>query len=318
MAFPQYSVEELIANIKRRCSVPTSQLTYTNEDFTLLANDTMQDEVVPLIMSTREEMFVEHATVLSPADGVIPFPPETAGNKLRSICYLQQESPLVLINLPRIDLDVVAGVGFANWATLAGFYIQGNDFVLYPNTSVPTNTQIRIYFYRRTLVLAAPDTYGRIVSIDPNTNTVVMDFVPHDWAIGTELNAVSQTTPFKMVNDTLVISSLSSPSIILNNVDDLSVGDYISDLGYSAIPQIPIEAHPYLAQITAAKCLEGLGDREGEAAALAKAEKLKESLLVLISQRVDGSVKKIVNPSGGLRVNAGLGRWGVGRGSGYY
>lgn len=318
MAGPQYSVEELIANIKRRCAVPTSQLTYTLEDFTLLASDAMQDEVVPLIMSTREEMFVEHVTVQSPANGVIPFPIETVGNKIRSICYQQQESPLVLINLPRIDLDVVAGVGFANWATLAGFYIQDNDFVLYPNTSVPTNTNIRIYFYRRTLVLAAPSTYGRVVSIDTNTNTIVMDFVPFSWEVGTELNAVSQTTPFKMVNDTIEIEAISSPSIMLNNVDDLSVGDYISDLGFSAIPQIPIEAHPYLAQLTAAKCLEGLGDREGEQAALAKAEKLKENLLVLISQRVDGSVKKIVNPSGGLRVNAGLGRWGVGRGSGYY
>lgn len=318
MGKPQYTVEDLIANIKRRCAVPTSQLTYTLEDFTLLANDEMQDEVVPLIMSTREEMFVDYYDVSSPADGVIPFPPETVGNKIRSVCYVQQAQPLVLANLPRIDLDVVSGVGFSNWATLAGFYIQGNDLILYPNAVVPANTQIRIYFYRRTLVLADPSSYGRIQSIDTGTNTVVMDTVPVSWEVGTQLNAVSQETPFQTLNSTLEISAVSSPSIILNNVDDLSVGDYISDLGFSAIPQIPIEAHPYLAQLTAAKCLEGLGDDRGMEAALSKAMKLKESLLVLISQRVDGSVKKVVNPSGGLRLNSGIGRWGGGWGNGNF
>lgn len=318
MARPQYSVEDLIANIKRRCAVPTSQLTYTPEDFTLLASDEMQDIVVPLIMSTREEMFVEYVDVATPSDRVIPFPSETAGNKLRSVCYVQQSSPLVLVNLPRIDLDVVAGVGFSNWATLAGFYIQGNDLMLYPNTSVPVGTMIRIYFYRRTLVLADPASYGKVVSVDTGSNTIVLDFVPIAWAVGTELNAVSQTTPFKTLNETIEIVNISSPSIVLNNVDDIAVGDYISERGFSAIPQIPIEAHPYLAQLTAAKCLEGLGDREGEAAALSKAEKMRTALLIMISQRVDGSVKKIVNPSGGLRMNASIGRRGGGYGGNGY
>lgn len=318
MAQPQYAVEDLIANIKRRCAVPTSQLTYTPEDFTLLASDEMQDIVVPLIMSTREEMFVEFYDIPTPADRVIPFPSETAGNKIRSICYVQQSSPLVLVNLPRIDLDVIAGAGFSNWTTLAGFYIQGNDLVLYPNTSVPVGTMIRIYFYRRTLVLADPSSYGKIVSIDTGSNTIVLDFVPISWGVGTELNSVSQTTPFKTLNENMEITNISSPSIVLNNVDDLFVGDYVSERGFSAIPQIPIEAHPYLAQLTAAKALEGLGDREGEKAALEKAEKMKTALLIMISQRVDGSVKKIVNPSGGLRMNASIGRWGTGRGgSGY-
>jgi len=318
MGAPQYTVDDLISNIKRRCAVPTSQLTYTEEDFALLANDEMQDEVVPLIMSTREEMFVEYYDIETPSTKIIPFPTNTVGNKIRSVCYVQQQSPLVLVNLPRIDLDVVAGVGFANWATLAGFYIQGNDLVLYPNNSVPVGTNIRIYFYKRTLVLASPSSYGRIVSIDENNNTVVLSLVPNDWAIGTELNAVSQTTPFKTLNSTLEIVNISSPSVILNNVDDLTVGDYISERGFSAIPQIPIEAHPYLAQLTAAKALEGLGDRQGEQSALAKADKLKQSLLVLISQRVDGSVKKIMNPSGGLRFNANIGRWGRGWGGNSY
>ncbi len=313
MAAPQYSVEQLIENIERRCSVPTSQLTYTDEDFTLLANDELQGEVVPLIMSTREEYFVDFVDVLSPASGEIEIPDYVVGEKLRSVCFLSQTSPLVLINLPRIDLDVVAGVGFANYETIAGFYIQGNKLMLYPNTSVPTNTTIRLYFYRRTLVLAAPTAYGRITAIDTGTSTVTLDYLPNSWAADLVLNSVSSLQPFGVTNTEATIVSVSSPDVVLDTVDDMVVGDYLSEQGFSAVPQIPIEAHAYLAQLTAVKALEGLGDRSGMEAAQAKANELKKNLLVMISQRVDGSVKKIVNAGGGLRMNAGLWRRGWGR-----
>lgn len=309
-----YTVEQLIENIKRRCSVPTSQLTFLPQDFVDLANDELQGEVVPLIMSTREEFFVDYEDIQTPASGVIPLPAATVGMKVRSVCYVQQSSPLVLINLPRVDLDIVAGVGFSNFNTLTGFYIQGNDLVLYPSQSAPTNTPIRIYFYRRTLVLSNLGTYGQIISIDEMANTVVLSFVPYDWTVGHELNAINFQVPFECVNEDLEIVSVSSPTVELNSVEGLSVGDYVSDRGFSPIPQVPIEAHAYLAQLTAAKCLEALGDNEGNQAAIAKAEKLKDKLMVMISQRVDGSTKKIMNPNGGLRLGAGIGRFGWGRG----
>lgn len=308
---PQYNVEQLIETIKRACSVPTSQLTYTPEDFTKLANDVLQTSVVPLMMSAREEYFVDFEDVLAPDDGVIPFPENAAGAKLRSVCYKQASAPLVLVNLPRVDLDVVAGVGFFSPYTLAGFYVQGNDIVLYPNTSVPTNTNIRLYYYRRALVLAAPDQYGQVQSVDEMSSTVTLDFVPYAWAAGTEINSVSSAPNFG-ITGTAEIQSVSSPTITLDTVEGISEGDYISEAGYSAIPQIPIEAHNYLAQLTAAKCLEGLGDTDGMSAAMKDADLLKDNLLIMVSQRVDGSVKKVMAPNGGLRWMSGLRRRGWG------
>lgn len=312
MSGPQYTVEQLIENIKRRCSVPTSQLTYTDRDFALLANDTLQGEVVPLIMSTREEFFVDFHDIPMPSDRIIEFPSDTVASKVRAVAYMQNTSPLTLINIPRVDLDVVTGIGFNNFNTLAGFYIQGNKLVFYPNTSIPAGTQIRIYYYKRTLVLTDPGSYGKIVSIDPNTNTIVLDFVPSTWGANTVLNAQKANTPFEISNEQMTITTVSAPSLILDNVTGLSVGDYVTEQGYAAIPQIPIEAHAYLAQLTAVKCLEGLGDIAGKESAAKNAELLKAGLLTMISQRVDGSVKKIVNPQGGLRLSSGMGRWGRG------
>lgn len=311
---PQYDVEQLIANIKRRCAVPTSQLTYENSDWALLANDTLQDEVVPLMMSAREEYFVHFYDLQSSSDGVIEFPSEAIGAKLRSVCYVQQANPLLLINLPRIDLDVVAGIGFINNISIAGFYVQDNSLHLYPNTSVPAGTTIRLYFYKRSLVLAQPSAYGQVVSINTMTNSIVLDSVPSDWAIGTEINSVSSQPNFNITNSLATITAVSSPTIILDSVEGIEVGDYISEYGFSAIPQVPVEAHAYLAQLTAVLALEGLGDREAAKAALGKSENIKTGLLTVISQRVDGSVKKVINPNGGLRLGAKIGRWGWNRG----
>ena len=133
---PQYNTDELIANIKRRCSVPTSQLTYTNADFVALGNDELQGEIVPLLMSTREEYFVKEYDFVSTAGGVIDIPSDAVGAKLRSVCFVQSSSPLVLLSLPRIDLDVVAGLGSFNVATLYGYYVQGNELNLYPPSSL--------------------------------------------------------------------------------------------------------------------------------------------------------------------------------------
>ncbi len=308
---PQYATEQLIQLVKLACAVPTSQLTYTDEDFVNLASRCLQTIVVPLIMSTREEYFVTFEDTISPADGVIPFPENAVGSKLRNVCYISQQNPLVLVNLPRIDLDVVAGVGFFNTVVLAGFYIQGENIVLYPNTSVPTNTPIRLYFYRRCLELIDQYNYGQVSAIDTMTNTITLDNVPLDWEVGTELNSVNSQPNFDVTNSSLTITNVSSPSIIVDDVTDISVGDYISMAGYSAIPQIPIEAMNYLAQCVAVVALEGLGDREGMKAASDVAQQMKESLLVMISQRVDGSVKKVINPSGGLRLGGGFRRrWG--------
>ena len=100
MALPQFNTEQLIANIKRRCAVPTSQLTFSDQDFCDLANDEMQGSVVPTIMSTREEYFVAYTDVtVNSSTGIIDIPSEAVGGKLRSVCYISQTSPLIIVNL---------------------------------------------------------------------------------------------------------------------------------------------------------------------------------------------------------------------------
>lgn len=297
MGLPQYDMVKFIENVQRRCTVPTSQLTYTNEEWALIANDEMQDEVIPLIMSTREEYFLDYVDISLPSTGIIPFPNDSIGVKLRSVCYVQNSNPIVLTNLPRFDLDIVSGRSSVSFSTIAGFYIQGNDLYLYPNTALPQGSTIRLYFFKRRLQLTSPANYGQVVAVDSGTNTIQLSQVPASWATSTKLNSISSEPNFNTTNEEMTVVSVSSPSVIVDDVTGVSINDYVSEMGFSAIPQIPLEAHGYLAQLTAVKALEGVGDRAGMEAAQVKADKMVKGLFIMTSQRVDGSGKKIISPN---------------------
>jgi len=304
MAKPQYSTTELIASIKRRCAIPTSQMTYTETDFVALANDELQGIVVPLIMRTREEYFVTHTDVVIPSTGIIDIPSDAVGMKLRSVCEVVQASPLILRNIPRLDLDVVAGT-MNSVVSNGGFYIEGDQLHIHPTGSSLIGDTVRVFYFKRALILTTPALSARVESIDVGSNTLTMNRIPSGWTTSTVLNSVSGTAGFNLTKDGIVLVSTSAPSLVVDSVTGISVGDYITEQGYSAIPQIPVEAHAYLAQLTAVKALEGLGDTQGMKNASDKAELLQQGLLTIVSQRVDGSIKKVINPSGGLRL-----RWG--------
>lgn len=317
---PQYSVTELIANIKRRCAVPTSQLTYTDAKWALMANDQLQGKVVPLIMSSRQEYFVDYISTTMPNDGIIDIPDVAVGAKLRSVCWVQANTtPLMMVSLPRLDLDTVAGYGYVNATpyTVVGFYVQGNQIIIYPVTGIPPGQPLRLYYYRRSLVLADPVAYSRVVSVDTLNNEVQLETVPTSFEVGDEINTISSVPNFAITKESATITSVSSPTLGLDSVSGISVGDYISGYGFSAVPQVPVEAHAYLAQLTAVMALKGLGASDQAAAAQAEANDLKTNMLIMISERVDGSVKKIVHPKGGIRSasglsgNLGYGGWGL-------
>lgn len=319
-----YSNQALINNIIRRCFTPQSQITFTPTAFCLTANDEMQGEVVPLIMSARSDYYLTFEDFTPDSEGKITIPSQAAGDKLADVMIAQGSSAggnLCLYNLTQYELPVIGGYGasgvtFGSFGIVGGtggFYIQGSDLFLYPPNLTNSNQRIRLYYYARPLVLAAPSEYGQIVSIDYLNNSVVLTNVPTSWATGTEINIVSNIPQFKtkVFSDTIV--SVSSPTVNLTDVSNASVGDYVSLLGYSGVAQIHVDAHGYLAQLAAAKTLESLGDKEGMDAALLKAESLKKGVLIQVSNRVDNSPKIISNPNGGILGAVSWSGWGNSR-----
>lgn len=297
----QYTTTQLVAAIRRRGSIPTTQQLFSVNDFINLANDEMETLIVPEIMSVREEYFVGYEDVAVSTSNTpteISIPADAVGQKLRDICWVDDNGHLT--SIPRLEIEQASGTQYLDpmISQSYGFMIRANKIVLYPGNS--GSGTIRIYYYKRPLQLTNTSNCGQVTAIDTNTNEVTLSFLPSDWTTNDTVNVVSQNQPFETKVSSVAITNTSFPTVTLASVDNIAVGDWIALEGFSPIPQIPVEAHKVLAQATVVKCMEAMGDREGMQAAEMNLKKVMEQMFKIISPRVDGAPKKVTNAGNGI------------------
>lgn len=89
--------------------------------------------------------------------------------------------------------------------------------------------------------------------------------------------------------------------------EEFEPGDYICTQFECIIPQIPSDLHNILAERTAARILEAIGDTVGLQAANGKIAQMESRQNTLIDSRVDGSPRKVFNRTSLLRYGKGFG-----------
>jgi hypothetical protein len=297
----KYTTEELVKAIKRRSTSPSSQQLFKTEDYVDFANDELETNIVPLIMSVREEYFVGYTDIQVPSTNSTPFefdiPSDAIGQKLREICVVEPSTGN-LTSIPRLAPEQVYGSAFEIAAAI-GFIVRANKIVLYPAQSYSGKT-LRVFYFKRPLTLVPLSKGAKVTQVNTITNQIVVDKVPSSWTVGNKITVVRSKQPFSTIIDSVEITTLSAPTIGLTSVTGIQIGDYIALEGFSCIPQIPVEAHKVLAQATAVKVLEALGDFDGMMAAEKKLDQNKSDMLKMISPRIDGAIKRITSSGKGL------------------
>jgi hypothetical protein len=283
-----FTSDVLVASIKRRGSIPTSQNLIKQADFYALINEELQSNLVPYLMSVREEYFVadfDYSIQLNKTTYRIP--QRAIGGKLRDVLYVRVGGSAY--PLPRLDEAEVA----SNNNSLNGFYLFGNSVVLNP---IPTNTSdtLRLRHFRRPNTVVDVSACGQVTAINTVTNQVTCSSVPTSFTTNVLCDFVKAQSGFECLQIDSPIVNISGSTITFSSLPtDLAIGDWISLAGESPIPQIPQELHPLLAQLVTVKCLEALGDAGGLSVAQSKLKELQESLMHVIAPRVDGEMKKI-------------------------
>ena len=89
-----------------------------------------------------------------------------------------------------------------------------------------------------------------------------------------------------------------------NQPSTLKTGDFVALAEETHVPQLPQELVPILAQRTAIKCLESLGDTESMANASRELQKMEENAYSLIDNRVEGAPRKVVQRNSQLKTNS--------------
>lgn len=300
-----YLVDDLLTSIKSRSAAPISQSTFADADLLTIATEELRLKLVSGIMSEREDFFLQSGLVTTTAAlDNYALPRKAIGNALKCVFVVDSTGGRRL--LQRVDVDRVASFGLSS-AQPERFYFKGNQIVLIP---APTTAfTLDIVHFARPSELIATSSCAKITAVSSigglTTMTVNTDLTG-SLSTGSLIDIISSVSPFLSGADRAAITTISATQIVCattlvsDSVGNVlpQVGDYICPTGYSNIPQIPIEFHPVLAQMTANRLLASLGDLNKWNAGRAQAKEDFADALKLIKNRAESSPEHITNRNG--------------------
>jgi hypothetical protein len=304
------SSSALIESAKVRGMIPSTQVTFTDEDLLRFANEEMDTALVPYVMSFHEDYFLFPEDIPLETNIIAyPIPYRAVGNKLRDVSY--KDPGNALSEMTRIlveDLPFYQGGGsVATNAGLRVFSIQNNEIVL-STSDIQFSIQgyLSTFYYIRPNQLVTEDRACIIQAIDRVTGQITVDNLPNIYTSASLVDFIQIKSPNKCYSIDNAITNVDSTNKIFTFAladipTRLAVGDYICLAEECIIPQIPIDLHPMLAQRIACRCLESLGDQAGLAAANTKLGEMELKLGTVIDNRVEGAPLKVTNRHSFLR-----------------
>lgn len=198
------------------------------------------------------------------------------------------------------DTDYVVGANTAITATNLGTAILGRIEDISINVAGSIITVQYLERPTKFVNVSAPN-----ISIQ-QTITINCPSVPEEITQGSLVDILQEDgghNTYK-IDVKLGIGAVSPTSITLKETDldqDFVIGDYICPQYSCIIPQIPTDLHILLAERTAARIMQSLGDREGLQESQRKISDYEARQSVLIDSRVEGSPQKVFNRHSLLR-----------------
>lgn len=301
-----FTTDTLIASIKRRISIPTSQNTYADEDILAFVNEEMSLNIVPSIISLYEGHFLRSDAVDLEANvSNYTIPLRAVGNKLNDVQFVDNnDNKHMMTRIAISDIPHYQGAYTQNHAYT--YYIENNKVSLLPPIEDSPDGQLIFIYYIRPNELVAEDRVATITAIDTATGEISVDFVPDHFTTNIEYDMYMANSPHKHLSVNLSASSVNSTTNVItfdpdDLSDDLEVGDHLAMASECMIPQIPSDLHALLAQFSAERILESQGDTQGLQNAKVKSAEMKMAAGTLIDNRVESDPQKLVNRSGPLR-----------------
>lgn len=326
MAKKSLTTDDLIVNIKRKAFIPLDDDTYTNEDLIEMMDNEMDIFLVPHLLSRFEEYLVntEYQELQTNTVGYeIPY--RAIGNKLRDIFYVENPDALEfqqkLREMHRVDSSEIynyqSGNVTATWTESGYNYYVKNNMIMLLDEFPSTNGSLKMDFFLQPNSLTLVKNVAKITNIDTDTGIVTVSNFPTEFTNlpTTGCDFVKAKSPHIILGYDKAVTSVSSTAKTITYSptdlpDCLAEGDYICFPQETPFPNVPSEMHSILAQLVAISILEGLDDEQAKQSAERQLQKMKTAISTIISDRVDGSNKKVVNRHSTLRQQrSGRGRY---------
>lgn len=289
---------DLMNSVKRYGNIPTSQVTFQPADFYALADDSIRSKLVPLILKHCEEFYVYPCNYSVAANQtVFPIPTRAINMILRSVQMVSSTDPDSRVNLDRLNIeDLYAGIsGNSRFLVKkSGFYIEGNNVVLYPTPRQGLDI-LRLNYFIRPNQLVDVSQCAQVQSVDLNANTITCVSVPSTFSTLNTFDIVKANPGFDCTAIDQAVTSINSGVITFASAlpSNISPGDYICLAGTSCVVQVPVELQPLLYQYVIVRILSAQGDEVALKAAVAELKSLEDNASTLLAPRVQGSVQRV-------------------------
>ena len=305
MATVDYTTDRLIESIERRAGFPARQGLYEDADFISFLNEAMYQNIVPRIMSVREEYFLDETVQNVVANQKrYAIPDNAIGQKIRNAELVDETTPGQddqFYSMRIVDREVIGSQQYYQYASSYSgvyvYYLEANDIVIFPTPrSDLVPIQLRIVYYRRPNELVEVIDGGTITGIDTGTGVISFNSVPGAWNTNTVIDFVKGRQPFNMVVTGEPILNVSGSDLTISTTSAalLTIGDGVAEEGFTIIPNLPFEAHRLLEQAGVIRLLEGADDSDGLSRAYSLYDQQLKDFLLTITPRSDGGRKKIV------------------------
>lgn len=289
---------DLVTSIQRRAAIPNAQVTFTSTDFYALMDEEIESKLIPLVLKNLEEYYVADLPYnITTGVGAYAIPTRAIAGKLRDVQIISSTDPNSIIPLDRLDITDLFASTSTSYRVLIqkfGFYLKGNYVWMYP-TPLVTQNILNLEYYMRPNTCVDPSTCAQITAISGSTVTV--SSLPSNITTATLVDFVKTNPGFECPAIDQTISSVSGSILTMSNAapSTLSVGDYVCQATQTCVVQVPKELLPLLSQYVVVRVLSSQGDLQAYQQAVAELTKLEENAQMLISPRVDGKPKRVVN-----------------------
>lgn len=201
------STNLLIADVKRRGMLPSTQNTFTEEDFLAFANEEMDIGLVPHILSFHEDyLLISEDIALEPNISRYPLPHRSIGNKIRDVSYKDPSN--TIFEMTRIFIEDEAYFQYGPLGSVNGplkaFYMEGNEIVLMPDIGHSIYGHLKVSYYIRPNQLVSESNVANVSAVDYKNGLITIDTLPLSFSGETIFDITSSRSPHKLVGKDLV------------------------------------------------------------------------------------------------------------------
>lgn len=298
------TADRLLEGVKRRITVPASQVLLQNADILAFADDVIKIQLVPIIASLNEEFFVNSesiALVAGQTEYSIPY--RAIGRMVRELKVIGQGN--YVRNVAKIALEDAQIFGPST--AVSGFYFRGDKIHLVPDIPSPLSSDqsLLIWYLMAPSNLVQTTSAALVTAVsDP---IVTVSAVPDSFSVGSSVDFIQGKSGNTIYGIDKTITNISGFQFTFGSgdvPDDLVPGDYISlQMSSPVINFLPNEAYPLVESMVCKRCLDAIGDYEGSVALDPMILDEKTNLKMLLEPRIEGEPTVIINRYGLARGN---------------